>query len=324
MKPKDDGMGLMGLGVNTHGIGFGKQLSDEGLKTINEFCKIHRPHYMDKDTAKKIKGDSLKQSIERGKSPCNMIFGCGTKSGAYWTYDHMILQLEDNVDVLDSLQLVPYDEIDSPHKVYVKNIVHRNSLVGLFQFLFLTDHSWGHNRKSKDGLDVLKLRKGPTASVPLVSNDKITEEVGVLSKAFDHEFKLMVGDTQKLVFGNQANFGNPERGPFYWSQENREKYKYNEIGQTTTKKMLVAELHNERDNFVKKCEKHKPHIPITIIIPEVAREGWHGKAKGVFHILWERGYIDPDQKKMCQLHVKGEPGRKLSLEEKHQLESSDS
>ena len=54
MKPKDDGMGLMGLGVNTHGIGFGKQLSDEGLKTINEFCKIHRPHYMDKDTAKKI------------------------------------------------------------------------------------------------------------------------------------------------------------------------------------------------------------------------------------------------------------------------------
>ena len=35
-------------------------------------------------------------------------------------------------------------------------------------------------------------------------------------------------------------------------------------------------------------------IPIEKEIPNVGKDGWYGKAKGVYQIFWERGYIKPD------------------------------
>ena len=63
----------------------------------------------------------MEQPLEKGKSPFNVIFEYGANSDGYWTYDHMILQLEDIVDVLDALYLVPCDGIDSDHMILLLN-----------------------------------------------------------------------------------------------------------------------------------------------------------------------------------------------------------
>ena len=38
---------------------------------------------------------------------------------------------------------------------------------------------------------------------------------------------------------------------------------------------------------------------------KIKREGWYGKAKGVFQILWERGYINPDPKSWSSYSLPG-------------------
>lgn len=145
MKPKDDGLGLMGSGVNMRELGYGNVLSDEGRRIVNEFRRTHRPHYVDVDAAKKIKGGSKKKDFVKDESPFNVIFEYGNSAECYWTYDHMIYQLEDIVDVLDALHSSSCDKTTSPHTIYVKNTTVPNSLVRMFEYLFLTDHSCGHD-----------------------------------------------------------------------------------------------------------------------------------------------------------------------------------
>ena len=61
-------------------------------------------------------------------------FKYGANSEGYWSYQHMVLQLEDCVDVLKLL----YPQFD---------------------FLFLFDHSCRHNRQKEDGLNVEQMTK---------------------------------------------------------------------------------------------------------------------------------------------------------------------
>ncbi len=58
-------------------------------------------------------------------------FECGADRDSYWNYNHMVLQLEDCVDVIMPL----YPEYEH-----------------LFQF----DHSSGHNKQREDGLNIKK------------------------------------------------------------------------------------------------------------------------------------------------------------------------
>ena len=96
-----------------------------------------------------------KSEVDRGKkdiktvddSPFSVLFEYGASGDGYWTYDHMVLQLEDVVDVLDTIYSVPWDGCDSPHNVFVKSATQPKTLVRKFEYLFLTDHSCGHDRK---------------------------------------------------------------------------------------------------------------------------------------------------------------------------------
>eukprot|EP00957_Ditylum_brightwellii_P015824 1191877-Ditylum_brightwellii.AAC.1 len=65
MKPKDDGLGILGSGVSSYKIGYGKELLDNKLKDMNHFYHVHRPHYTDKAVTKSILGDALKNAIKR-------------------------------------------------------------------------------------------------------------------------------------------------------------------------------------------------------------------------------------------------------------------
>ena len=78
--------------------------------------------------------------------------------------------------------------------------------------------------------------------------------------------------TQKLVFGEYDNFGNPEQGPFFWSAADREKYRYDIVDGEKEIKMTVPDLQaalkakginwkGKREMLVKRCENHVPPIP---------------------------------------------------------------
>ncbi len=63
------------------------------------------------------------------------IFEYGANQDGYWNYQHMVLQLEDCVNVITTI----YPQFD---------------------FVFLFDHSSGHDKQREDGLNIKKWQKG--------------------------------------------------------------------------------------------------------------------------------------------------------------------
>ena len=67
-------------------------------------------------------------------SPFIVEFEYGVNLESYWSYDHIMLQMEDCIDVM-------------------------NLLYPQYDVLFLFDHSCGHVRQRKDGLNVENMSK---------------------------------------------------------------------------------------------------------------------------------------------------------------------
>ncbi len=70
----------------------------------------------------------------------------------------------------------------------------------------------------------------------------ITKEISVLSSDYNHPLKLKAGMTQKVVFDHKENYGNPRNDPFWWSDEDRVRPKYDKSGGCKAVPMLAAEL----------------------------------------------------------------------------------
>ena len=85
---------------------------------------------MSEESATKILGTTTKAKLTI--SPFTKMLDIGANHGGYWDFDHMCLQFEDVVDVLKEL---------FPH----------------FDFLFLFDHSNGHDMLRPDGLSITKI-----------------------------------------------------------------------------------------------------------------------------------------------------------------------
>eukprot|EP00984_Skeletonema_dohrnii_P022669 scaffold11766_cov144-Skeletonema_dohrnii-CCMP3373.AAC.1 len=107
-RPKDQGQGFMISAIKSRDFGFGYVLSAEQLAKVNEFRRTQRQEYSDTDAAMKVLGTCLKKDLER--SPFVIMFDYGNSAEGYWTYDRMVLQLEDCIDVLDALHSSPYTE----------------------------------------------------------------------------------------------------------------------------------------------------------------------------------------------------------------------
>ena len=74
-KPKDEGQGLMGSGVNAREFGYGWKLSAAELEVVNAFRREHRPNYADVDAATKVRGGSRKKDIETvDDSPFSVLY----------------------------------------------------------------------------------------------------------------------------------------------------------------------------------------------------------------------------------------------------------
>ena len=112
---------------------------------VNEFRRGKK--YVDQQAARDKLGSADKKDLK--DSPFVREFEYGANNDGYWQYEWMVLQLEDCVDVVKA--------------------IHNSE----FEFLFLFDHSCGHDRKQPDGLTVASMNKGYKGKQPHMRNSII-------------------------------------------------------------------------------------------------------------------------------------------------------
>jgi hypothetical protein len=115
--PKDDGQGVMISAIQSLEFGFGMQICKEDLKKINEKRKGEK--YVDESAAMAKRGTAEKRELR--SSPFILEFDYVANNDGYWSYDHMVLQVEDYMDCLKVL---------APQ----------------FDYFFLFDHTCGHDK----------------------------------------------------------------------------------------------------------------------------------------------------------------------------------
>ena len=260
--PKDEGLGVMISAFASREFGFGLNLSQEQLQRINQARRGTK--YSDEAAAKETRGGNAnKQPLT--KSPFVVEFEYGANNQGYWRYDHMILQFEDCIDVLKTL----WPEFD---------------------YVFLFDHSCGHDRQRPDGLTITGLNKGFGGAQPKMRDTRIGEDdtdIGIHKT----ELTLKGGDVQSMQFLPS------DAGPCWMSGAQREATRKDRpSGKTVKSARRVAELKKDlqakgvlgtgdRKELRQLCALND--VPIFIESPGIS-EGWEGKAKGTLQILFER------------------------------------
>jgi hypothetical protein len=151
--PKDEGMGIMISAFQCREFGFGLPIEEEQLKTINATREGQK--YKDEVAAKQKRGSEQKTPLT--SSPFAHEFRYGANEQGYWCYDHMVLQLEDCRDCLRVL----YPDIE---------------------FLFMFDHSCGHDRQKENGLRVENMSKSFGGKQTKLRETRIMQEQGYLGK----------------------------------------------------------------------------------------------------------------------------------------------
>jgi hypothetical protein len=263
--PKSDGETIMISSFQSRSFGVGRNLSEEEIVKINTFREIYRKEYISKEAATTINGNNSKNDIKN--NPFTRIFEVGIDKEGYWTFNHMSLQHD---DVVDCLQV----------------------LFPNHDFVFYYDQSSGHCKKKSDGLNVHEMNKKWGGLQRHMRSTCITD--GCLGK---FNPVLAVGDSQTMVFTEN------EVGPFNMTQAARDARRYDKIVGTKrvkkTKSDLLQTLIDE------KGFKPTTHYTMEKIIQitkdfglplqhEVNKieEGWVGKPKGLYQVLYERGFID--------------------------------
>ena len=97
MTPKEEGQGLMLSSFVSREYGFNYQLSKEELATVNKMRE--GKSYVDRESAELKRGNALKQELK--DSPFSRKLEYGSSKDGYWSYEDMVMQLEDCVDVLE-------------------------------------------------------------------------------------------------------------------------------------------------------------------------------------------------------------------------------
>jgi hypothetical protein len=107
-------------------------LSPNNLARENQYRQGKK--YSDDVAAKAVHGNANKTQLT--SNPFVTEFEYGVAGQGYWDYNHMVLQLEDCIDMLHVLQ--------GPDK---------------YDYMFLFDHLSGHDKQRPDGLSVTRLTK---------------------------------------------------------------------------------------------------------------------------------------------------------------------
>ena len=172
-------------------------ISNKVLKAVNR--KRKGQHYKDRDAAILRNGTSLKPPLLNSPFSYELEYGCGREG--YWTYEHMVLQIEDCVDVL----------------------FHTHPQ---FDFLFLLDHSNGHDRMRPNGLNLNKLNIRHGGKQPQMRDSILSSsEFGPFHSASIST--LQPGHSQSMVFSSI------DSGPCYMTKSEIES---NRLDKNTGKK----------------------------------------------------------------------------------------
>ena len=179
--PKDNGQGIMYSCIQSREFGFGFR-----KLTIGEVTKLNRERrtgkkYIDPEAAKVARGSDIKKEFTVKDNPFVRSFLYGANKEGYWTYDHLITQLEDCMDMLHTL----YDSTK-------------------YEFQFLVDHSCGHDRQRPDGLNVKVMNKLFGGKQPIMHDSDLTDGcIGIYNP------RLQLGSKQSFIFKTEDD------GPFY-------------------------------------------------------------------------------------------------------------
>ena len=146
--PKSDGQGLMVSAFVSREYGFGWDLTKSQLKLVNKYRE--KQTYCDEKAALEKLGKIEKDKLKT--SPFKRQIDYGAMKDGYWTYEDMIVQVEDCIDCLKA--------------------IHGNA----YEYLFLFDHSNGHDRLSPNALSASAIQKGFGGSQPFMKNSLIKDE----------------------------------------------------------------------------------------------------------------------------------------------------
>jgi hypothetical protein len=267
LKPKGEGETLMVAAFCSRAFGLGRKLTEEELFAINKYRDETRSTYVASSEAMELNGTTRKEQL-KDNSPFLRYFEVGAEKEGFWNYLHMALMTEDLIDCLQ--------------------VLYPNHSI-----LFYFDQSSGHCRKRTDGLNVICMNSDWGGMQKKMRDTTITD--GCLGT---FNAKLTIGDVQSLIFLED------DTGPHYVRRNCNKRDSV--IGRKRRKKNkseLLQELIMTRTfNHTKIYTKQQLEslasdfgIDLHHEVDEV-REGWVGKPKGLFQILWERGWIDPNKR----------------------------
>ena len=271
--PKTVGDGKMVSAFQSRLLGFGRPMSADELDAVNTYrCG---KEYWDTEAALEVHKQAAKQPLK--VSPFLRSIVVGANNDGYWNSMHMSIQFEDCIDCCKVL----YSSHD---------------------FLFLFDHSQGHNRKRKGALDSRTMNLSWGGSQPKLRSTHIVEAKGFLGP-FDP--LLSVGDIQEMVWPTEVS--SVQVGPFHLSDEEKVARRFDySSGKTEEKKKTKAKLKQELEakgiTFTTKRNvtfKELVDLAVTNNIElkeslDKVCQGWLGQPKGLLQVARERGLIDPN------------------------------
>jgi len=167
-------------------FGFGLMLTQHDIKKGNEY-RIGKKYKDEKATMEK-RGSPFKKPHTISNNPFVDYFYNGAQEEGYWCYEMMVLQLEDVVDCL--------------------TILHPE-----FDYLFLFDHSCGHDHQRKDGLNAGRMLKLFGGKQPKMRATEIKKREGYLGT---YQASVAAGNVQQMVFSPT------DAGPCWMLPEERE------------------------------------------------------------------------------------------------------
>jgi hypothetical protein len=264
--PKGEGETIMVSAFFSRLFGLGRKLNEEEIIAINRVR--YGGKYKANDSALVINGHDDKPVL-KDNSPFLRYFEVGAEKEGFWNHDYMALQTEDVVDCLQVL----YPDHD---------------------LLFLFDQSSGHARKRHDSLNVVGLNGGWGGKQKKMRNSIIID--GCLGPHNNNNL-LTIGDVQSMVFLET------DEGPINMAINMRQSTKYDVVlGKkkvAKTKSEILQELIEKkgfspkRNHSKKELENMASQFALTLHHEvDDLKEGWVGKPKGMYQILYERGWID--------------------------------
>jgi len=191
LNPKTIGEGFMLSAFKSREFGFGhRPFTEEEVQRINQYRA--NKTYLDSEAAKTVLGSDLKNDhpikSADGDTPFIRYLLVGKSNDGYWSSAHMAVQFEDVVDCCLALY---GDDMN---------------------FLFLFDHSCGHDRRPPGALDAKKMNVSFGGLQPKFKETKIEYAEGYLG---EFNPKLRPGEYQSFVFEEGDD------GPFYLTEEER-------------------------------------------------------------------------------------------------------